>query len=1292
MHIGQFCAATQPSETYTEQRRQRLEWLLSNSLPPLPVAPYQDPHRYHKVIKASNTRGAHCPLNQDLRPIPLFTGKNPSFLDADGNPHLINHHIYQSRLPSKKELKRWFKHPDNGIGTLGSDRIKWIDIDSKQFRSQEECDLRFQTLLEQRPELKLTLLEKTQSKGYRIGVRVDKQTKFTNFSLSPGGNHVGECLGTGRFTVLSPTMGISGTPYQSLNCPKTLLEIEEIDFLYPTKAKSSQAPITPKKNVKISPVALPGSIPLEMLGHDESHRVLNGEDIKNDRSDSLTTAIAEWAGWFHWCHSNNIPVSGTVENLAHYAGEKLGIDGDRINRILATIDLEQCHPAAHFRGGDEACWRKVRRLDYRSYNDNCPDSIKEAISGGHPPNRNNNNGGNGGGGGGHNGDGFLPERNKWNSPESWNGELGYWNVVRRNKIDAETGEILDEKETVRVFVPKCNFDLEIERELSDGEGGGLVLQVKRSIDDKQRRVIIGSTERLTVKEFNLALTKAYKAGIICNLKTDQLNGLIQTKLIHYHDRGGKVFKLADRIGQQSDGTWVFSDRQMNDKGIATTEHKTRTVYNPNLGYEDHISVPELVDPDSNALTQLLRAMHRFHGDSQIAPAIITLGWSVACLHFQEIISIEKRFPLLNLFGDPGCGKTIMAENGLAISGFVQGAGSFCKVTESALYEHLKLSGSLPLLWDDPDKSPWLDTLIQRLYNGKPRMVRGNSQSPHTSLMITSNHVIGDAKPATLSRILPLAIFPSTDGDKNAWDDLVEAQKGASGALPELIGLGYPSEEIRALAKDLRPLLPHAHCRVADSIALVLHYATAVCRLAGFDEQRIIEYVKGTVCKTANDADSASDSLTDFLDKISALHSQSVVGEWNIRLVTTRTGFEGLAVNMSSVWAKVDGTYKVPYSRKVIESQIAQAGGVLKSAQKFYRSEDEVKSYRRSLVNGHNESVDYVPPKPPEETTRKCVLIPLSLVKDFISSWRGDDSPPDGGGGGNRPHPDPISPIDGGYSVTTSEDDSVASYQSNTLMVGDLNPQPTQTTNCEQSSVNSNQATQFSRGLKPNKKTTLVRSDCSLVTVNGNLSETGNFENNDYTTVSDDESNSSYPFSEHTQNLEEEKDQRVEMLIKDNGGKIALENDATFSEEGTTNETNSCNPDIIETVSVPTDELSSETKSENEVTEILDWDNVVADIDHHMDRLGWDTEKGQQYLIERYGVISRLKLSDRQLLEFLRALKSLPTFTVGQTVLFQGVCVVIERFVNDIVAVVRSWENPKEKAVEVAVVHLSPTLS
>ncbi len=126
------------------------------------------------------------------------------------------------------------------------------------------------------------------------------------------------------------------------------------------------------------------------------------------------------------------------------------------------------------------------------------------------------------------------------------------------------------------------------------------------------------------------------------------------------------------------------------------------------------------------------------------------------------------------------------------------------------------------------------------------------------------------------------------------------------------------------------------------------------------------------------------------------------------------------------------------------------------------------------------------------------------------------------------------------------------------------------------------------------------------------------------------------------------------------------------------------------MAVVAEELPSLQESENEVTDILEWDNVVSEINQHMERLGWDIERGERHLIETYGVRARIKLSDRQLLEFLDYLKSQPTFKVGQTVLFQGVRVVIERFVNDIVAVIRSWDNPKEKSFEAAIAHLSFT--
>ncbi len=69
--IGTDRATTQPSEstsTYIAQRRERLKWLLSQGLPPLPVAPFQDPYRYHKVVKASKGYGQDtCKIGHNVK-------------------------------------------------------------------------------------------------------------------------------------------------------------------------------------------------------------------------------------------------------------------------------------------------------------------------------------------------------------------------------------------------------------------------------------------------------------------------------------------------------------------------------------------------------------------------------------------------------------------------------------------------------------------------------------------------------------------------------------------------------------------------------------------------------------------------------------------------------------------------------------------------------------------------------------------------------------------------------------------------------------------------------------------------------------------------------------------------------------------------------------------------------------------------------------------------------------------------------------------------------------------------
>jgi hypothetical protein len=237
---------------------------------------------------------------------------------------------------------------------------------------------------------------------------------------------------------------------------------------------------------------------------------------------------------------------------------------------------------------------------------------------------------------------------------------------------------------------------------------------------------------------------------------------------------------------------------------------------------------------------------------------------------------QKLFDLLNLIGDAGSNKSVCAANALSLVGWLNGDGQISGVSESKLYECLKLTGSLPLCLDDPQKSRELDEILKRLYNAVPRMVRGNYQQPHSPLMVTSNHAIGDQQLATLTRMLQVPVYRQPDGDPNAWDEMLEAMESASGCLPDLIKLGYPKAEIKFLEKELRAHLPKSHPRIASSMGLITWYAMAVARLAGFDADSIKRYVIAQLCPIANAADSNSDSLMDFLDKLSALKSDALI--------------------------------------------------------------------------------------------------------------------------------------------------------------------------------------------------------------------------------------------------------------------------------------------------------------------------------------------------------------------------------------------------------------------------------
>jgi hypothetical protein len=356
------------------QIRETLEWLKQQGLPPLPIAPVQDPERF----PARNQDGG-LKVGQNGALIPAFTGKNPSFLDPRGIPHLIRHTQYQGQLPSAHELNTWFNNPANGIGTLGGWRgLVWIDVDVKQFESQAACDFRIAQWLNHYPLLRQTFTERTHSGGWRFAVRVHEKT-FTNFSLDDaGGMHMGEALGQGRFTVLAPTIGPSGNAYVNLNrAPPVWVERLDAIGLYPVSRRREQA-----KSSHVCPRSQPrpaqtGALRLEDLATTKAQSILHGESPLESRSHSLTYALREFYGWENWATRNRVPISGDAEDLARQAGEALEIDRDRIERIIQSIpDPGNCEPAVVFVGGEARAWSRIWRLSRTTYSAQCPDYVR----------------------------------------------------------------------------------------------------------------------------------------------------------------------------------------------------------------------------------------------------------------------------------------------------------------------------------------------------------------------------------------------------------------------------------------------------------------------------------------------------------------------------------------------------------------------------------------------------------------------------------------------------------------------------------------------------------------------------------------------------------------------------------------------------------------------------------------------------------------------------------------------------------------------------------------------------
>ena len=551
------------------------------------------------------------------------------------------------------------------------------------------------------------------------------------------------------------------------------------------------------------------------------------------------------------------------------------------------------------------------------------------------------------------------------------------------------------KAKYEVSVPIANFDFVIERVLQSETGGGLVLAVSRVVAGNlaTSRVIVDSQKDCgKPADFANGIKRGLGVNVVCNMRMDELQALLAVKTEDYHLKGGQVYKLIDRIGQQEDGTWVFDTIQFTKDGRVTNEEETRWVFNPRLSEDDFIPCPLVHEPNPEAIRKLVLAAHGFYHEITFMHFLFACGWVAAGVNYQEIMKVDKCFPIYNPYGDKGSGKTTAIEAALSMVGWnndEKRKGILAKSSVSALYERLKNLSSLPQCWDDPTRGGRIaaadfDETLKGLYGAAPRVVRGNTQQPRSPLAVTSNHTMGDSSDAARSRLIQ-TYLPKFPVNADAYAGLADAMLQASGGFASLISIGYAQEEIADLEKSIRPYLSQADQRISRSIALISYYAGKVASLAGI-KVNMQRFVIDVLCPVENDAQTTKDSLEDFLEKLSALQSSGAIGEWNARLVETIDG-KFLAIHMPAVWKIVDKEYSPIYSQGVLRRLIDERDGQISSTQKFPLNQQVWQQYERNRMQVSDNQAIAV--KKPDMVPRRCVLIPAAIAVEIVSRFEAD---------------------------------------------------------------------------------------------------------------------------------------------------------------------------------------------------------------------------------------------------------------------------------------------------------------
>jgi hypothetical protein len=1019
--------------------------LLNQGRCPLPVAP-----AFPAELYPAKNKGGKIQLDKDGNPKPAFTGKNPSYIDAQGKPQSVNHARYQANRPTEQDVSTWFANSATGIGELcGFEGLYQLDWDSKNFESVEASSAAFFEWRDRHPQLTNAPIERTHSGGFHLQIKLETKPDFTNFALEPGGAHIGELLGSGRFCVLAPTIGPSDKAYEVLqdgNAP--LIEDLGAIGIYSTRKPPEAAMLallasTPPASPQGSLAALSLSpIALSDLLCENARKVLGGEDIKGDKSASFTVLNKESAGWVNWCNLNGVPVSGSVEDLARQGGAALGYGEADIKRKLKTIDQGGCLPACCQGSDDSSAWKKIKRLSleiwsaHRLKDQAEPDPKPAPSPVGSDP--------------------FEADRDlqetKIESLQSCNYQLGKWKnkeieagqipnyEKRKAQGDKTIGKIAPTKKVwalpdgsmqslkakrkendggeevitaanVLIFEPLLGLDFEVTKFLkTEGDSGGaygIKAEWLAGTNLQTTEFLIKGTDTADVRKFIPALYKGLGSPTLCKLTGHDIQELFQAKKFEYFARGGKTYRLAPCTGQQDDGYWVFENMQFRPDGAVCAEEESGWVFNESLGEEELIPSPQIAEQDPQAIANLVKALQAYCPSKTFKNILFCLGYAAATVnHVKVRKETGGHFPQAVLSGERNGGKTLGATAGASMTGTHKPNAVIGDFSPSMLGELTKSVSGCLLLLDDPikpgegqkDAKKKVRDVVWRVRDGKGRKVRGNDQIARSNLIVTSNVSLADGEAAAESRLFSMHFSkPQGEGFKNSGERALSlAMDKASGGLSQLIALGYNHNEVLDLKARLLAHLAGADSRVVEAFALVTWYTQKVCELANYEFDAFTFCVEN-LCPQANEAGSGKSALEDFLEKLRVLCSEGKAGGWNVNTIRHRaTGKDYLTVNMGGVWPLFDQKYRPNYGQETIRNLAESAGGKRSENAKFVGSKDQWNDYLRACFEAERATSDSdlahpssgaprVPKAPKKSAGIKSVWIPIEVVKK-LTGW------------------------------------------------------------------------------------------------------------------------------------------------------------------------------------------------------------------------------------------------------------------------------------------------------------------